>query len=138
MAVTVDTTLEGIAKPYPKIELHVHRFDNGRTADALRRSFEQSQHVAFARDGDRLVGMARLLSDGVCNAYVVDVWTQSAYRRQGIASRLMRMLADAVPGQHIGLQTDDQQAFYAALGYERQPEFWSLVSGRWLDNEANR
>ena len=39
---------------------------------------------------------------------------------------------------HIGLQTDDQQAFYAALGYERQPEFWSLVSGRWLDNEANR
>jgi GNAT superfamily N-acetyltransferase len=79
-----------------------------------------------------------MLSDGVCNAYVVDVWTQSAYRRQGIASPLMRMLADAVPGQHIGLQTDDQQAFYAVLGYEPQPEFWSLVAGRWLDNDANR
>ena len=138
MAVTFDTTLEGIDWERAKADLAADRFDNGRTADALRRSFEQSQHVAFARDGDRLVGMARLLSDGVCNAYVVDVWTQSAYRRQGIASRLMRMLADAVPGQHIGLQTDDQQAFYAALGYERQPEFWSLVSGRWLDNEANR
>jgi hypothetical protein len=50
----------------------------------------------------------------------------------------MRMLADAVPGQHIGLQTDDQQAFYAVLGYEPQPEFWSLVAGRWLDNDANR
>ena len=138
MAVTFDTTLEGIDWERAKADLAADRFDNGRTADALRRSFEQSQHVAFARDGDRLVGMARLLSDGVCNAYVVDVWTQSAYRRQGIASTLMRMLADAVPGQHIGLQTDDQQAFYAALGYERQPEFWSLVSGRWLDNEANR
>ena len=138
MAVTFDTTLEGIDWERAKADLAADRFDNGRTADALRRSFEQSQHVAFARDGDRLVGMARLLSDGVCNAYVVDVWTQSAYRRQGIASRLMRMLADAVPGQHIGLQTDDQQAFYAALGYERQPEFWSLVSGRWLDNDANR
>jgi ribosomal protein S18 acetylase RimI-like enzyme len=138
VAVTFDTTLEGIDWERAKADLAADRFDNGRTADALRRSFEQSQHVAFARDGDRVVGMARLLSDGVCNAYVVDVWTQSRYRRQGIASTLMRMLADAVPGQHIGLQTDDQQAFYAALGYERQPEFWSLVSGRWLDNEANR
>ena len=138
MAVTFDTTLEGIDWERAKADLAADRFDNGRTADALRRSFEQSQHVAFARDGDRVVGMARMLSDGVCNAYVVDVWTQSAYRRQGIASTLMRMLADAVPGQHIGLQTDDQQAFYAALGYERQPEFWSLVSGRWLDNDANR
>jgi len=138
VAVTFDTTLDGIDWERAKADLAADRFDNGRTADALKRSFEQSQHVAFARDGDRLVGMARMLSDGVCNAYVVDVWTQAAYRRQGIASTLMLLLADAVPGQHIGLQTDDRQAFYAALGYERQPEFWSLVSGRWLDNDANR
>jgi ribosomal protein S18 acetylase RimI-like enzyme len=138
VAITFDTTLEGVDWQQAKADLTADRFDNGRTADALRRSFEQSQHVAFARDGDRVVGMARMLSDGVCNAYVVDVWTQSPYRRQGIASTLMRMLADAVPGQHIGLQTDDQQAFYAALGYEPQPEFWSLVVGRWLDNDANR
>ena len=82
--------------------------------------------------------MARLLSDGVCNAYLVDVWTQSAYRRQGIAATLVEMLADAVPGQHIGLQTDDAQAFYTALGFQPQPEFWSRVVGTWLDNDANR
>jgi len=138
VAVTFDTTLAGTDWEQAKSDLAADRFDNGRTAAALRRSFEQSQHVAFAREGDRLVGMARMLSDGVCNAYVVDVWTQSSYRRRGIASTLMRMLADAVPGQHIGLQTGDQQAFYAALGYAPQPEFWSLVSGRWLDNDANR
>src|SRR5205823_12293146 len=109
--ITFDTTLEGIDWEQAKADLAADRFDNGRTADALRRSFEQSQHVAFARDGERVVGLARLLSDGVCNAYAVDVWTQSAYRRQGIASTLMRMLADAVPGKHIGLQTDDQPAF---------------------------
>ena len=51
---------------------------------------------------------------------------------------MARMLADAVPGQHIGLQTDDAQAFYASFGYNPQPEFWSLVVGRWLDNDANR
>jgi hypothetical protein len=30
------------------------------------------------------------------------------------------------------------QAFYESLGFERQPEFWSLVVGEWLDNDANR
>lgn len=138
MAVRFDTTTEGIDWERAKADLAADRFDNGRTADALRRSFENAQHVAFARDGDRVVGMARMLSDGVCNAYVVDVWTQSAYRRQGIASTLMRMLAEQVPGQHIGLQTDDAQDLYRSLGYTPQPEFWSLVVGRWLDNDANR
>ena len=51
---------------------------------------------------------------------------------------MMRLLIDAVPGQHIGLQTDDAQALYESVGFRPQPEFWSLVSGRWLDNEANR
>lgn len=94
--------------------------------------------MAVSVDNGRVAGMARLLSDGVCNAYLVDVCTQSSYRRQGIAATLVRRLADAVPGRHIGLQTDDAQAFYAALGFAPQPEFWSRVAGTWLDNDANR
>jgi ribosomal protein S18 acetylase RimI-like enzyme len=137
VAVRIDSSLEGIDWDRAKADLVADRFDNGRSAEALRRSFEQSAHVAFARDGDRVVGMARLLSDGVCNAYLVDVWTASAYRRQGIASAMMQLLIDAVPGQHIGLQTDDAQALYESLGFRPQPEFWGLVSGRWLENDAN-
>ena len=138
MAVRVDGSLEGIDWDEAKADLAADRWDNGRSAAALRRAFEQSQHVVFARDGDRVVGMARMLSDGVSNAFVVDVWTMSSYRRRGIASRMMRHLLDRVPGQHVGLQTDDMQPFYASLGFEHQPEFWSLVVGEWLDNEANR
>lgn len=138
MTIRFDSSLDGVDWEQAKADLAADHFDNGRSSNALRRSFEESQHVAFARDGVRVVGMARMLSDGVCNAYVVDVWTHSAYRRRGIATKLMRMLADEVPGQHIGLQTDDAQEFYRSLGYEPQPEFWSLVVGRWLDNDANR
>jgi GNAT superfamily N-acetyltransferase len=138
VAVRIDGSLEGIDWAQAKADLQADDFDNGRNVDALRRSFEQSQHVAFARDGGRVVGMARMLSDGVCNAFVVDVWTMSAYRRQGVGARMMRHLLDRVPGQHVGLQTDDMQTFYASLGFEHQPEFWSLVVGRWLDNDANR
>ena len=138
MTIRVDGSLDGIDWAQLKSDLAADDFDNGRSADALRRSFEQSQHVAIARDGDRVVGMARLLSDGVCNAYLVDVWTASSYRRRGIATRMMRRLLDAVPGQHVGLQTDDAQALYESLGFRQQPEFWSLVSGTWLDNDAKR
>lgn len=138
MTVRVDGSIEGVDWARAKADLAADNFDNGRSPDALRRSFEQSQHVAIARDGDRVVGMARVLSDGVCNAYVVDVWTASSHRRRGIATRMMRLLLDAVRGQHVGLQTDDAQALYRSLGFRPQPEFWSRVSGTWLDNDANR
>ena len=138
MPVRVDSSLDDIDWVRAKADLAADAFDNGRSPEALRRSFEQSRHVAIARDGDRVVGMARLLSDGVCNAYLVDVWTAAPYRRQGVASSLMRLLLDAVPGQHVGLQTDDAQRFYESLGFRAQPEFWSLVVGTWLDNDANR
>lgn len=138
MAVRIDDSLEGIDWTRVKADLGADDFDNGRSPEALGRSFEHSQHVVIARDGSRVVGTARLLSDGVCNAYLVDVWTASAYRRQGIATAMMRALIERVPGQHIGLQTSEAQTLYESLGFRPQPEFWSLVVGRWLDNAANR
>jgi ribosomal protein S18 acetylase RimI-like enzyme len=138
VTVLIDGSLDGIDWAQAKADLTADDFDNGRSAEALRQAFEQSRHVAFARDGDRVVGMARLLSDGVSNAYLVDVWTASTYRRRGIASAMVKRLLDEVPGQHVGLQTDDMQAFYESLGFSPQPEFLSRVVGTWLDNEANR
>ena len=134
----VDGRIDRIDWAGAKSDLAADRFDNGRSGAALRRSFEHSQHVAFAWLDGRLVGMGRMLSDGVCNAYLLDVWTHSSVRRRGIATAMVRHLAAAVPGQHIGLQTDDAEDFYASLGFRRQPHFLSLVAGRWLDNAANR
>jgi ribosomal protein S18 acetylase RimI-like enzyme len=138
VAVTIDSSLVDIDWVQAKADLAADDFDNGRTADALRRSFSGSQHLAFARDGGRLVGMARLLSDGVCNAYLLDVWTASSHRRRGIGLAMIAHLLDQVPGQHVGLQTDAAQSFYESLGFAAQPEFWSRVVGSWLDNDGNR
>jgi predicted GNAT family acetyltransferase len=138
MAVTFDDSLYGVDWVRLKADLAADRFDNGRSPEALQRSFARSQHLVLARDDGRVVGTARLLSDGVCNAYLVDVWTQTAYRHQGIGSAMVRQLMAQVPGQHIGLQTEDAGAFYARLGFVPQPEFFAAVVGRWLDNDANR
>ncbi len=138
MTLRIDDSLDRVDWTAAKARLAADHFDNGRTTEALRRSFEQSTHVSLAWEGEELLGMARLLSDGVCNAYLIDVWTDSRHRRQGIATRMVEHLEALVPGQHIGLQTDDAQAFYASLGFRPQPAFLSLVVGTWLDNAANR
>lgn len=138
MTIQIDHDVDRVDWPEAKRRLASDEFDNGRSGNALRRSFEQSQHVAFAWADEDLVGMARLLSDGVCNAYLLDVWTYSPYRRQGVATQMVQRLTGAVPGQHIGLQTDDALDFYASLGFEAQPQFLSRVVGNWLENDANR
>ena len=135
--VELDDRVDRVDWEQAKADLAADDFDNGRSPDALRLSFERSQHVVFAWLSGRVVGMARLLSDDVCNAYLVDVWTQSSMRRRGIATQMVRRLIDAVPGIHIGLQTDDAQDFYASLGFAPQPDFLGLVSGPWLENTAN-
>jgi ribosomal protein S18 acetylase RimI-like enzyme len=137
--VDIDEDLGRVDWARLKADLAADAFDNGRSPAALRRSFEQSQQVALARDGDRVVGTARLLSDGVCNAYLVDVWTLSAYRRRGIARAMIGRLAARVPGQHLGLQAHGEAVeLYRALGFAPQPQFLSRVVGGWLDNDANR
>ena len=133
MRARIDGSLAGTDWAQVKADLAAEGFAKERSAEDLRRSFRQSRHVAIARDengdGDRVVGLARVLSDGVCNAYLVDVWTASSYQRRGIASAMVRFLLAQVPGQHVGLQTDQAQGFYASLGFRPQPEFWSRVVG---------
>jgi GNAT superfamily N-acetyltransferase len=138
MAVTFHGDVDAVDWARAKADLAADAFDNGRSPEALRRSFAQSQHVAFAADGDRCVGMARLLSDGVCNAYLIDVWTCTPYRRQGIATRLVELLIEQVPGQHVALQTDSASRLYAGLRFQPDDGWMTRVVGRWLDNEANR
>jgi GNAT superfamily N-acetyltransferase len=116
-----------------KEALHADDFDNGRTPEQYRLSHENSSAVIFALAGDRIVGNGRLLSDGVCNAYLVDIWTASSHRRRGIGGELVRRLIATVPGQHVGLFTDDMQAFYASLGFRIRPDFMDLVVGSWLN-----
>ncbi len=135
--IVINSEVDRVDWHQAKADLANDRFDNGRSTHALRLSFLRSQHVALAWAGESLVGMARMLSDGVCNSYLLDVWTASDFRRQGVGAGMVKYLLDQVPGQHVGLQTDDAEAFYGSLGFRAQPEFMSVVVGTWLGNAAN-
>ncbi len=128
--------LKGVDWEALRKDLIADDFHNGRTTAQLRLSFENSACVAMAFDDKRCIGNGRLLSDGVGNAFVIDVWTQGDYRSQGIASKIMRILIDYVPGQHIYLQTDDAVGFYKTLGFREQPTGMSMIAGDYLRNSS--
>ena len=76
-----------------------------------------SVHVS-AWEGDRLVGFARALTDGVYIGLVVDVVVDASVRGQGIGRALIgaisRELKD-VEGIHLGCE-DELVGFYQKLG----------------------
>lgn len=132
--ITYRSDLEGVDWEALRCDLVADDFHNGRTTRQLRLSFENSAVVAMGFDEDRCIANGRLLSDGVGNAYVLDVWTQSDYRSRGIGRRIMQMLIDSVPGQHLYLQSDDAVGFYEKLGFRFQPRGMMLISGSYLQN----
>jgi predicted GNAT family acetyltransferase len=130
--VTYQMKLEGVDWAEMKAALTADDFDNGRTPAELAESFANSYAAVVAYDGEKVIGTARVLSDGVCNAYIVDVWTLSAYRRRGIASKMMDLLLARCDGQHVYLFTDDMVPFYEKLGFTPQDVGMGKVVGKWL------
>lgn len=124
---------EGIDWEQLRLDLIDDDFHNGRSTRQLQDSFLNSAHCTMAWRESRCIGNARALSDGVGNAYVVDVWTHSRYRGLGIGTALMNALLEKLHGQHVYLQTDDAAGFYRRLGFTPQPEGLHKIVGDYLD-----
>lgn len=131
--IDVRDDLEGVDWEALTVALTADRFSNGRTPAELRRSFENSYATAIVGGGAEVVATGRLLADGVCNAWLVDVWTASSQRRRGIGSAVVRRLLERVPGHHVALFTEERAEFYARLGFEEERIGMSLVAGSWLN-----
>jgi GNAT superfamily N-acetyltransferase len=138
MAVEYSTSAGGVDWSMLKADLAADHFDNGRTPEQMERSFGASFRCVFGRQGQRIVGTGRVISDGVCNAYLVDMWTHSAHRRRGIGKRMLELLCQGLAGQHLYLFTDDAEAFYKACGFVPRGVGMERVIGTWLQNETQK
>jgi len=87
-------------------------------ADMIRGSF--CFMLARADEG-RIIGMARVISDGVSDAYIQDVVVLKEYRRLGIGRELIRRLTQFCLEHEIGwiglVSEPGTQKFYEDLGY---------------------
>ena len=68
----------------------------------------------------RLVGMARALSDGVSDAYILDVVVDPAHRSRGIGREIVKRLADHLASCGVDwivcVGVPGTEAFYRAAG----------------------
>ncbi|MFF1876493.1 GNAT family N-acetyltransferase [Leifsonia sp. NPDC058230] len=92
-----------------------------KDADKLARAIAGSSRVATAREDGRLVGLARVVTDGASILYLQDVLVEPAQQRIGLGRRLVTTILDEYPDvRQKVLITDDepgQKAFYESLGY---------------------
>lgn len=137
MNVEYRSDCDGIDWNALKASLLADDFDNGRTPQQLQDSFQNSEGVCLAWYEGKVIGTARVLSDGVCNAYIVDVWTRSDLRRRGVARAMIERLLGDLRGQHVYLQADEDLVdFYRRLGFSAQPVGMSQIVGTWLVNDS--
>lgn len=88
----------------------------------LEQAMSHSLATYLARDGEKIVGLVRLVGDGFSSVFVQDLIVLPSYQRQGIGSNLMKeALADYKDAYQIQLvteQTEKTLGFYRSLGFE--------------------
>ena len=79
------------------------------SADDRYRAVKQSQWVATAWHGDRLVGLVRVITDRVFVAYLQELSVHADYHHQGVGKELLDCYAnDLVPVVTPALKTVEQ------------------------------
>ena len=81
--------------------------------------------------GNRLVGMARSLTDFTYVAYLADLAVDAAYQRQGIGKRLIQETRNRLGKECMIVLLAAPQAndYYPKLGFEHNPRAWILRGG---------
>ena len=91
---------------------------SAKSTEFLGSQLAGTRWITHAYDGDRLIGFARAISDGVATAYLSSVMVDPDYRRRGIGRALLGRLMDGRTEIKFVLHTrSDAAAFYAALGF---------------------
>ena len=93
----------------------------------LEQAFHQSLFVMAAYDEDRLVGLIRVVGDGLTIVFIQDLLVYPQYQRQGIGRGLLQQMLerfkDVYQIQLATEQSDKNLTFYQELGFRRQEDF---------------
>ncbi|AEI44676.1 GNAT family N-acetyltransferase [Paenibacillus mucilaginosus] len=112
--IQVETVVEFLAGSY---------WANLRQPERIRASIRSS--VCYGvYDGDRMVGFARVVTDGAAVYYVCDVFVLEAYRGQGISKKLVELITNAPEFEWMTgiLGTRDAHGLYEQFGFQRDAQ----------------
>ena len=88
--------------------------------------------IITARDGERLVGIARALTDFAYCCYLSDLAVDAEYQKQGIGSELVRLLRERI-GEEVMLlllSVPDAMIYYPKIGFSKIENGWTILRKR--------
>ncbi len=93
----------------------------------IGRIIRHSFCFVIALDNDDIIGMGRIISDGVSDAYIQDVTVRQDYRGKGIGQRIIRTLVNHLKACGIGwiglISEPGYERFYENLGFNRMTDY---------------
>ena len=123
---TLRDTLDGltparIATLYRRAPL-LRKTDN---PERLWEAFEASSLVLTLWEADRVVGLARVLTDGVQTAYLCDLAVEPDVQGAGVGKRLIDEILERCAGTELVLRDSNlSTGFYERLGFEPGENAW--------------
>ena len=104
----------------------------------LEQALPHSLVVYLAFDGEKIVGLIRLVGDGFSSVFVQDLIVLPSYQRQGIGSDLMKEALgdykDAYQVQLVTEETEKNVRFYRSMGFETLSTY-DCTGMIWADRE---
>jgi GNAT superfamily N-acetyltransferase len=98
----------------------------------MQRMLDNANLIITAWDGDRLVGVARSVTDFSYCCYLSDLAVEAAYQRQGIGKELIRR-TQAIVGDEVMillLAAPTARDYYGYIGFERSDRAWMIPRRR--------
>lgn len=92
-----------------------------KTPAELQLVFGNSRYVCFALEGERLVGAARALSDGLDVAYLADIAVLPSHQGSGLGKRMVEDLLQRLQGHRkiILYAAPGKEPFYKKFGFQK-------------------
>jgi len=102
-----------------------------RETEKIRSAFQNSYRYVTAWEFGKIIGAARMISDGECYGWVHDVTVLEAYRKQGVGQAIMEKLLEGNEGLLIGLTSSFEAVdFYTKLGFNKHKTAMAKYPGR--------
>jgi predicted N-acetyltransferase YhbS len=97
-------------------------------ADTIRDMLANADLILTARDGAKLVGVSRAITDYAFCTYLSDLAVDEAYQRRGIGRELVRLTHEATGLQTtlILLAAPKAQGYYPHIGLTRHESCWII------------
>ncbi|TCJ03114.1 GNAT family N-acetyltransferase [Cytobacillus praedii] len=92
------------------------------TINDLEKMCKQSWYAVYAFDEEQLVGMGRVISDGVITAIICGVCVMPGYQSMGIGKELMNHMISHCEQNKVIPQlmcVENLERYYENLGFER-------------------